>query len=488
MSEVEEDPDSKLLEEYLSEASQPAFAELVARHSGWVYSAALRLVRDRAVAEDVTQAVFLALAQNGRKLGDRSIAGWLFKTTRYISSTAIRAKSRREKHERQAAMLNVEASRGVATHDSNTAIWEEIALRLEELVARLRASEREAVLLRFYQSKSLAEVGRVAGISEEAARKRVTRALDKLRRLLARSGASIPAEALEALAVLHVAHSAPAGLTASCATLSVSSTANSLAQGVPAMIFKTKMKAVSIGVFVAALPLAFGAMLLAQAVDTPTDTAGAMSAAGAAVAPAENQLMESWWTDLAESDPQSDRALLCFAATPDKTVAFMKTRLLPLTITADRVNELIVALGSDKEEFWKPADVELRYFDPRLAINLQTLMKQVTTTPARQRLTAVLSDRPPEMITSAMKITLRKTGEGFNFFNGQGSWWAEDQVARLNTSPWGNPKKFWTRAIRAIVILQQIGTPDAMAILKNMAGGNPDAQPTKVAQEATGGR
>lgn len=484
-----ETADSTLLQAYLCDGSQAAFAELVARHADWIYSMALRLVRDRQLAEDVTQAVFLALAKNGRGLNGRSIRGWLFKANRFVSSTAMRAEYRRKKHERQAAMMKAPHVQAASPGD-----WDQIAPRLEGFVARLRKSEREAVLLRFFQKKSMCEVGLTLGVSEEAARKRIARAVDKLRRSFRDAGVSAPGDALAATLATNATHAAPAALKISCASLSVSKAAGTFALVVPKMILRTKLLAGAMaGVIVALVSSTVAAILLAQASGSPNPASTAAAAAPPASQPAivtaapdatgDQKQMESWWADLAESDPQSSRALLHFAAQPEKTVAFLQTKMLPLTLTPERAKGLIEQLNSDDEATWKAAFEELRYFDPRLAIDLQTLMKTVTQTPARQRLVAVLSDRAPETL-AGRTIILRKTSDGFNFYSdAYGSWWAENQVSRLSSGGW-NSKQLWTRAVRGVVLLEQIGTPDAVAILSQMADGNPDALPTQVARDA----
>jgi hypothetical protein len=100
-----------------------------------------------------------------------------------------------------------------------------------------------------------------------------------------------------------------------------------------------------------------------------------------------------------------------------------------------------------------------------------------------------LSGREAGSLKDRTELTLRKTGTGFNFtgktVRGVGSWWAEQRVERINSGdPRRDTKKKWTRAVRAIVLLEHIRTPEAVAILKTMASGHPDAYPTKVAREA----
>jgi len=215
----------------------------------------------------------------------------------------------------------------------------------------------------------------------------------------------------------------------------------------------------------------------------------ALTARGAET-PAAPSSLESLWSDLDKTDAVAARALLQMVDKPKETVGFLKEHLKSLKINADRVQTLLANLGSEKEETWTAAYEELEYFDPRLAIDLETLMADVTTSPTRQRLVEILSSRARGSL-EGKEVTLRTTGAGsFNFAapigtsGGLGSWWAEAHVDRINVGT--TTKRQWTRAVRAIVLLEHIGTPDAVAILRDMAGGHPDAQPTKTAVEALG--
>jgi hypothetical protein len=128
----------------------------------------------------------------------------------------------------------------------------------------------------------------------------------------------------------------------------------------------------------------------------------------------------------------------------------------------------------------------LEYFDPQLAIELQTLMDRHTDSPTRQRMVEVMSGRQAGQL-AGKAVSLRPVNpDGFNFFAQPnfGSWWAEHKIERINWDSRRNFKKKWTRAVRAIVLLEHFGSPAAVDILKDMATGHPNAQPTKVAQEA----
>src|SRR5580658_9536159 len=127
MTVMPDQSDTSLLRDFVDHRSQAACTELVSRHSNWVYSAAVRMVRDRHLAEDVAQAVFLVLADKAGKLGAVPLHRWLFKVTRYASANAIRSQTRRDKYERLAAMSSSE----VLEADPEK-MWDEIAPLLDD--------------------------------------------------------------------------------------------------------------------------------------------------------------------------------------------------------------------------------------------------------------------------------------------------------------------------------------------------------------------
>ena len=169
--------DMALLREYAAGNSEAAFETLVSRRVGFVYSAALRQVRDPHLAEEVTQAVFIILAQKaGRISGKTILAGWLFRTTRFAALAQMRADAKRRRREQEA---NMQTEIQPAAPDL---FWEQMSPLLDEALATLGETDRQAVLLRFFENKSLAEVGNSLGTGEDTARKRVSRALEKLHR------------------------------------------------------------------------------------------------------------------------------------------------------------------------------------------------------------------------------------------------------------------------------------------------------------------
>lgn len=199
--------DWELLQEYAKHRSEAAFTELVHRHLNWVYSAARRQVGDPHLAEDVTQAVFVLLARKAGSLRLGTIvAGWLFRTTRFVAARAVRNEYRRKRREEAASAMNVIT---IPPDD----IWNQLAPHLDQAVAALSATDSSAILLRFYEKKSLREVGERLGLSEEAAKKRVTRAVEKMRDFLTRRGVVLGGVALVGVLAEQTMQAAPATLT-----------------------------------------------------------------------------------------------------------------------------------------------------------------------------------------------------------------------------------------------------------------------------------
>ena len=126
--------------------------------------------------------------------------------------------------------------------------------------------------------------------------------------------------------------------------------------------------------------------------------------------------MEAWWTDLEKWETDATRALLNMADRREEAVAFLKAKMKPLKITAAEVRALLLKLGNDSDKVWKPAFEELEYFDPRLAIDLETLMDRYKEAPGRQRMVEVLSGREAGKL-AGLAVELHRLGraDGFNF-------------------------------------------------------------------------
>jgi len=196
--------DWALLSRYVQTGCQASFGRIVERHSPWVFGLSLRAVRDRHLAEDVTQAVFIILARKAATIREGTpLSGWLFKTSRFAVNDALKRRTRMKNRENRfaeffkaAVGVNGGSSRAnLEAQGANAAATDELSQTLDEAVACLSESDRQAVLLRFYEGKLLAEVGVILGVSEEAAKKRVARAVEKLRKYFSTRGV-VPSLAL----------------------------------------------------------------------------------------------------------------------------------------------------------------------------------------------------------------------------------------------------------------------------------------------------
>jgi RNA polymerase sigma factor (sigma-70 family) len=201
--------DMQLVREYAMSQAESAFATLVSRHTNLVYSAALRQVRDPQLAEEVTQAVFILLARKASSLEAKTIlTGWLYRSACYVSSDVLKRDRRRQYHEQKASMQ----SEAETPADST---WTQLSPLLDEGMLRLRAKDRDALMLRFFEGRSLHEVGLALGASGDAAKKRVNRALEKLRSFFASRGVNSTAAAIAESISAHSIHAAPVALAKS---------------------------------------------------------------------------------------------------------------------------------------------------------------------------------------------------------------------------------------------------------------------------------
>ena len=201
--------DSALLRQYVESRSDEAFATLVSRHVNLVYSVALRHAGVPQDAEEITQAVFIILAKKAAQLGQvRVLSGWLFQAARLTATNFVRSEARRRWREEEAHMQSI-------LNESEGEIWPRIAPLLDTAVAGLREKDRQAIVLRFYEDRNLREVGLALGASEDAAEKRVARALEKLRTFFTKRGVTATPAVLAGVISANSVHAAPAALAKS---------------------------------------------------------------------------------------------------------------------------------------------------------------------------------------------------------------------------------------------------------------------------------
>ena len=230
--------DSELLSRYRESRCEGAFSELVERHIDFVYSAACRQVAGNCdLAKDVAQQVFIELAQKAGSLSDATVLTvWLYTRTRFSASKALRSEQRRHVREEKASM---EFQAPTPEPD-----WNELQPVLDTVMHELDERDRTAVLLRYFERRSLADVGARLGLTEDAVRMRLGRALDKLRHLLARRGITSTTAGLAGLLAQQSVMAAPAGLALNIAGTALASASVTTTSLTLTALMATKLKIV----------------------------------------------------------------------------------------------------------------------------------------------------------------------------------------------------------------------------------------------------
>lgn len=239
----------RLLAQFTENGSETAFCDLVTRYTDLVFSAAVRLVDgDRHMAQDVTQTVFVDLAKMAGKLSSEvMLGGWLHRHTCFVAATMMRGERRRQSRERQAVEMN-------DLQDHSKAGLAQVSSILDQAINQLGTEDRAAVVLRFFEQADFRSVGETLGVNENAARMRVTRALEKLHLLLKHRGITFSAAALGTVLASEAVTAAPAGLAASlsASALAYAATGAGATLTFVKIMTMTKLKAGALGVMIIA--------------------------------------------------------------------------------------------------------------------------------------------------------------------------------------------------------------------------------------------
>jgi RNA polymerase sigma factor (sigma-70 family) len=247
--------DMALLREYADRDSEEAFAALVSRYVNLVYSVALRHVRDLHLAEEITQAVFIILARKAGSLGPKTILpGWLCRTARYASANALTIQRRRQHREQEAHMQNILNETNDESAREET--WNQIAPFLDGAMERLGQKDHDALVLRFFENRNFKEIGAALGASEGAAKMRVNRALEKLRKIFAKRGIISTTAILAGAVSANSVQAAPIALakTISAAGIAKGAAASAstltLVKGALKLMAWTKAQAAIVGIII----------------------------------------------------------------------------------------------------------------------------------------------------------------------------------------------------------------------------------------------
>ena len=208
--------DVNLLAKFSAHRDENAFRELVTRHLDLVYSTALRVLNgDTHLAEDVAQKVFADLARKAPSLPrDVVITGWLYEAARFTAANTVRGEQRRRTREQEALAMQHLTSEPEAP-------WTHIAPYLDEAMGEISPSDRNAILLRYFQNQDFQSVGRALGVSDDTAQKRVSRAIERVRALLAKRGVTIGTSGLIVILSANAVQAAPAGMAAVISTAAI---------------------------------------------------------------------------------------------------------------------------------------------------------------------------------------------------------------------------------------------------------------------------
>ena len=252
--------DMELLRQYARRGSEEAFAALVSRHLNLVYSVAIRQTGHAAMAEEITQAVFIILARKAASLGDKTIlSGWLCRTARNVAANALTIQRRRQRREQEAYMQSI---LNESTPDET---WEQIAPLLDAALGRLGGKDHDAIVLRFFENKELKQVGAALGVSEDAAKKRVSRALEKLRRFFLQRGVNSTAASIGDTISTNSIQVAPAALAKTVTAIAIAkgaaastSTLTLIKGALKIMAWTKAKKAMVVGTTAIALTLGAG--------------------------------------------------------------------------------------------------------------------------------------------------------------------------------------------------------------------------------------
>ena len=216
MDEMHEQSDAQLLRGYAQHGDEAAFREIVMRHTDLVYSVAVRCVNSPDLACDIAQSVFTDLSSKARPVAekladDASLVGWLYRSTRFAALNQLRNDHRRLAHERQ-------AMEQLLSNSETAPDWDRIRPVLDEAMDNLSDEDRDALLLRYFKNHDFRDVGLALGLSDDAAQKRVSRAVERLREFFAKRGVTAGASGLVVVISANAVQAAPAGLAVTIST------------------------------------------------------------------------------------------------------------------------------------------------------------------------------------------------------------------------------------------------------------------------------
>jgi RNA polymerase sigma factor (sigma-70 family) len=354
--------DQQLLRDYTERHSEAAFAELVRRHVDLVHSAALRMVRDAHLAEDVTQGVFLALARNAAQLTNRPVlSGWLHRTAQNLAANTVRSDVRRRAREQEAAAMNESLA---PEHDS---VWEDIAPYLDAALGELSEPDRDALLLRYFERKSAREMAQTLGTSEDAAQKRISRAVERLREFFAKRGITVGVSGLVVVISANAVQAAPAGLAvtmSSAALASVAAGTGTILTFLKVMTMTKVQAGIVCGIVVASAVTSLQIEHQAQAKMRQVDVSLQQQTSQLAQLQAQNERLSNLLTQASSPNSPGDLVKL------RDEVAILRSQTKELTVLQDEKRRLQASLPESRHDWGVHSDGDDSEWSDKLSAKL----------------------------------------------------------------------------------------------------------------------
>jgi RNA polymerase sigma factor (sigma-70 family) len=479
--------DSELLERFNRHHDETAFAALVQRHGPMVLGICRRML-DSHTAEDAFQATFLVLVRKAPALRQPELlASWLYCVASRVARKARGREARWQTRDRQVPDVPAE------TVDDS--VWCDLRAVIDEEVSQLPEKYRAPVVLCYLEGKAYGEAARSLGCPAGTVSGRLARARVLLLHRLARRGLTVSGTALTLLLTEQKTPAAVPPLLARAAVACASSAADAtvpssvviLSEGVLKTMFVNRLKAILVAVFIVGL-LSSGVGWIAA----PNVTG--QPAAAADVSPGEKKLLpESIWTDLADGDTgRVTRAIVALtAAGSTDACVYLAERLQPVKVDEARVQQIIADLDSPAFGKRQQAAAELEYLGKFVKPQLDKALTRGPSAELRKRIEQLLNKLPHDEKKQPAK-PMGFGGASVSSMNGQVT--ITGQVNKLivngtevDLTPKAaavGPSPLWIRAVRAVAVLEQMGTPEAKHLLEKVAQGEAEALPTKEAKAA----
>lgn len=474
--------DGAALTRFAQNHDSEAFAQLVERFGPMVQGVCKRVLGDTPDADDAYQATFVVLVRKARTVRPpEAVGSWLFAVAHRTAVYARTVMNRRSVKYRP-------LDREPANEPPRTP---EVLAALDTELAGLPDKYRDAVVLCELHGKSLKEAADALAVPVGTLASRLARGRQLLADRLKGKGFAVSAATISGM----LAAGGMVKAVPEFNPLAVEAGSTQLADGVMKMALLSKLKLTTAGVLGALVAIAFAIGLLPGSA-APVANAAPVPKVDDKLSEKKAKEFNELWHELSDWRSNSSWAALGFLKNPMTTVAYFRTKLKPLKLEEKEAKQLIARLADDKDDVWKVAEAELMYRHPILAMKLPDIWVEAKTPEHKARLAIVLLSGMIKRRDDCEFELLEEPGDATFPFKMQ----CKYPIPQFGNLPPGaratdtcpvpdvisklNNHDVWHRADRAALILEHLGTPDAVKLLEEMATGHADANPTKTAKEA----